>query len=264
MGEIFAADREGRLKLTWDYDDVALQCLKRPPYSWRAVKDGLEWAEMKQGMLACDVGAGTAALTLMLLEFGLKVVALEPGQRMSVVGATRAGRKGSSWLRAVAEKMPLSSEAFDLVAFGSSFNVVERKSALLEAVRVSKPRGAFMCLWNHRDLADSLQQDIEFEIQERLPGYQHGFRRTDPSEELEASGCFEEVKSQRVRVVHDLAVKDFMEAWHSHLTLRRQAGLQFQSILEAIDRRVKSRARSGRVSVPYITVIWVARKHGVL
>lgn len=73
-----------------------------------------------------------------------------------------------------------------MVSFGSSFNVVERPAALREVKRIAVARGWFACRWNHRDLDDPLQKEVEATIVSLVPGYGYGVRREDQTAVIEA------------------------------------------------------------------------------
>ena len=103
-----------------------------------------------------------------------------------------------------------------------------------EAARILVPRGWFACIWNHRDLDDPLQSEIERTIRLHLPDYNYGSRREDQTAVIERSGLFQDVTPVTGRVVHEQTVADGYDAWYSHATLQRQAGPAFEAILRDI------------------------------
>ena len=113
-------------------------------------------------------------------------------------------------------------------------------------------------MWNHRDLDDPLQTEIEAAIASRIPGYDYGARRRDPSPDLAASGLFHAPRAIEGTVRHEVDADEWVEAWTSHATLARQAGDQFERIVDEIGALV-ARAQVGRaLTVPYTTRCWVA------
>ena len=147
------------------------------------------------------------------------------------------------------------------MGFGSSFNVVDATAAVAESARVVRPGGSLFCLWNHRRLDDPLQSAIEAAIRRHVPGFRPGARRTDPSALLQSGGWFADVQPIEATIRHRIPAADFVEAWQSHLTLRREAGAAFPAVLESIARLVTGGGAS-TIEVPYVTRAWLARKRG--
>lgn len=77
----------------------------------------------------------------MLLELGLQVNAVEPNDAMREIGIQRTQGMNVKWHRALGTETGLESNKYDWVAFGSSFNVMDRSLALQEAYRILKQDG---------------------------------------------------------------------------------------------------------------------------
>ncbi len=247
------------MKTEWDYTSLAAAYLKRPDYADAAIDAMLARAGVGAGARACDVGAGVAHLTRMLEHRGLHVVAVEPNDAMRGFGKTRT--RGAAWFEGTGEATGQPSSAFDLVTFGSSFNVTDRQKALAETARIARPRGWFACMWNHRDLDDPLQAELEAAIAARVDGYSYGTRREDQTCEIEKSHLFGEVTRLEGSVVHAQSKVECLEAWRSHATLQRQAGDKFTAVIEEIA-AVLARHPSPTVLIPYTTRIWLAQLKG--
>jgi SAM-dependent methyltransferase len=244
----------------WDYGSVAAAFDARPAYEGSVIDRCLCQMDVPDGSRACDVGAGTGRLSVALLGRGLDVVALEPNEHMRTAGlANTRSFARVRWIGGRAEHLPLADRTCSVVGFGSSFNVVERTAALAEAARVLVPDGALLCVWNHRRLDHPLQARIEALIRARVPAYAYGPRRDDQSPTIVGSGFFRDVRRLESEHVQRVAIDRWMAAWASHLTLRRQAGLQFDDILKAIGELVRSGA-DDEVNVPYVTRVWTAKR----
>jgi ubiquinone/menaquinone biosynthesis C-methylase UbiE len=245
-------------RLDWDYTSVARAYLKRPGYAGDAIDEIVRHAGLAPGMRVADVGAGTGNLTLPLLERGLEVVAIEPNDAMRRLGLERTGQHGRiAWRSAFAEATTLPDGSVDAVGFGSSFNVVDAERAVVESARIVRPGGSVFCLWNHRQLVDPLQAAIEAVIHEHVPAFAYGTRRADPSPSLLRGAWFGRLVTIEAPVVHAVPRDDFVEAWRSHLTLRRQAGTAFPEVIAAIERLLGCRP-AAVVRVPYVTRAWLA------
>lgn len=247
------------MKTEWDYTTLADAYLKRPDYADAAIDALLAISRQEQGERVCDVGAGVAHLTLMLAARELRVTAVEPNDAMRANGIKRTAHLDNvSWFEGTGEATGQPAQAFDLVTFGSSFNVCDRQAALRETARILRPRGWFACLWNHRQLEDPIQARIEAIIKAHLPGYGYGSRREDQAPIIEASGLFGPVLHLDAQVVHRQAIDECVEAWRSHATLERQAGPAFARIFADIEGYLRDLGCAA-IDIPYSTNAWLAQ-----
>ena len=247
------------MKTEWDYTELAEAYLKRPDYAQEAIDRMLEVAGVKKGDNVCDVGAGAAHLTLKLAEYGLHVCAVEPNDAMRANGIRRTSDfKTVQWFEGVGEHTGMEEGKFDLITFGSSFNVCNRQEALVEAKRIFKDGGWFACMWNHRDLNDPLQKEIEEVLKKEISDYNYGTRREDQTEVINQSGLFGEVVYVEGTVIHEILSEDFIEGWKSHGTVQRQSKDKFDLINNEI-RKVVEAKDTEYIKVPYTTRIWMAQ-----
>lgn len=246
------------MKTEWDYTTLANAYLKRPDYSSPAINAMLSIAGLKSGAV-CDIGAGVAHLTLMLAARGFDVTAVEPNNAMRANGIKRtASLPNVRWFEGTGEQTGQTSQSFNLVTFGSSFNVCDRQVALKETARILRPNGWFACMWNHRQLDDPIQDRIESIIKALVPGYGYGTRRENQTTVIEDSGLFGPVVHVDASVVHEQSIEECVEAWRSHATLARQAGLNFPTVVQTIEDYLKGLGQD-TIRIPYFTNIWVAQ-----
>lgn len=247
------------MKTDWDYTNLADAYLQRPAYATDAIQKMLEIAGVHPGDPVCDVGAGAAHLTLELAKYGLTVYAVEPNDAMRANGVKRTEAfPNVRWVEGVGEHTGLDAGQFRLVTFGSSFNVCDRQQALEETDRILMPGGYFACMWNHRDLDDPLQKEIEAVIKRNIADYSYGTRREDQTAIIDASGLFKTVQFVSGRVEHHILAEDFIEGWKSHGTVYRQSPAIFDKIVSEIRGVVESKHQE-TIVVPYTTRIWMAQ-----
>jgi len=251
------------MKTSWDYSGLAESYVSRPQYSGRLISAIFHIASMKAGMNACDVGAGVGHLTRHHVASGHETIAVEPNDDMRRIGQEQVPQSPSlKWVEGTGEATGQTPKFFDLVTFGSSFNVCDREAALVETSRILKPSGWFACLWNHRDLTDTIQGSIETIISDTVPEYSYGSRREDQSQVIRDSQKFSEPIFMTSRVEHKVPYSDFLTAWKSHATLKRQSGTDFDEIVSEIEGLLlknKSETSSDYLVVPYSTTAWVAQ-----
>ena len=113
-------------------------------------------------------------------------------------------------------------------------------------------------MWNHRDLNDPLQRDVEAVIKRFIPDYDYGTRREDQTPTIEKSGLFFTPFQIDAPVIHRISKADWIEAWRSHATLQRQSKGNMPEIVAAIESLLVGHGGS-EIIVPYKTRMWIAQ-----
>jgi len=247
-------------KVTWDYTEHASHYDKRADYSGDAIANLLKAIGCDTSRPVADIGAGTGKLTKELLKHGLTVRSVEPNDAMRAIGIQNTKDMAVTWSVGTGEATGLPAGSVYAAFFGSSFNVVDQSGALAEASRILVSHGWFACMWNHRDLDDSIQKRIESIIKSVIPTYSYGSRREDPTNVINSSGYFRDTKSIESRFVWKMPKDDAIVAWKSHATLKRQAGSD--SLFDSIIQRIASYLDElpEVIDVPYTTRIYFAQK----
>ena len=196
------------MKTEWNYTNLADAYLTRPDYADAAIDAMLSVAGSEKGNKLCDVGAGVAHLTLMLAKRGYDIVAVEPNDGMRKNGIVRTEEFSNvRWHEGTGEATGQADSTFDMVTFGSSFNVCDRNQALTETARILKPNGWFACMWNHRNLEDPIQEKIENIIKSNIQNYGYGTRRESQTSIIDESGLFGPVVHLDAIVRHQQSVE---------------------------------------------------------
>lgn len=245
--------------VTWDYSALARPYLKRPDYSEAGLDAMLAITKVGSNSPVCDVGAGLGHLAIPMSKRHMDIIAVEPNEEMRKLGAERTRAiKNISWRAGTGENTGLPSDRFALVTYGSSFNVTSRELALIETHRILRKAAWFACMWNHRNLNDPLQRDVETVIKRFIPDYDYGTRREDQTPIIEKSGLFFRPFQIDAPVIYHISKADWIEAWRSHATLQRQSKGNMPEIVAAIESLLVGHGGS-EIIVPYTTRIWIAQ-----
>ena len=239
----------------WNYTDRAEHYDKRADYSKEVVWKLLREIGAVPPKPVADIGAGTGKLTKLLALHGLTVRAVEPNDAMMAIGVKNTEGMSVTWTKGVGEKTGLPESSVHAAFFGSSFNVLDQKATLSEVARILVPDGYFACMWNHRDLNDPLQNQIEEIIRQMIPDYNYGSRREDPTAIIDESKLFGQVSYLEQNFKVEVSSNLFFDGWKSHATLERQAGQQFAAVLGRIQDLLM---HYEVIAVPYSTRIWFA------
>ena len=250
----------------WDYSRHAKYYEFRPNYNPKAVDLLVQYAAARPSSdyRIADIGAGTGNLTIMLLERGLTVAALEPNDEMRIIGIERtAGSKNVQWIKANGIETSLPDSSVNWVTFGSSFNVMDRELALKETYRILKNGGFFTCMWNHRNLNDPVQEQAENIIERFVPDYDRGVRREDQRPVIEQNAAlYKDILYLESDFEIPRSIDEYIKAWKSvknrYWDLSTKEGeLLFQTITDTMRTELPP-----LFNIRYTTRAWTAQKVG--
>lgn len=253
--------KNNNIKTNWDYTVLAHHYDLRADYSKLLIKKILKKNNCKKNYPVADIGAGTGKLTKLLCENNLIVSAIEPNKNMRFYGQKNTKVFNNvNWSTGKAEDTTLKSNSVYCVFFGSSFNTVNYKKTLKEIKRITIKNGFFCCMWNHRNLKNIHQKEIEKIIRSYLPHYSYGDRRRDYKKMLIKENLFSNVQKIIQSFTLKINKKDFIKAWKSHGTLRRNCKnlTEFTKIILDIEKYVNS-LRNDYIKIPYDNVAYIAK-----
>ncbi|UFS72437.1 class I SAM-dependent methyltransferase [Geomonas sp. RF6] len=250
----------------WDYSLHAKYYEYRPNYNPRAIDLLAQYVGStgSADFVVADLGAGTGNLTIMLLERGVSVVAVEPNDQMRGFGIERTAESSQvKWVKANGTETGIADATANWVTFGSSFNVMDRTLALKEAHRILKPGGYFSCMWNHRNLHDPIQEQAENIIVSFVPDYDRGVRREDQRPVLEEhEHLFGEILYLESDFVVPRTIDQYISAWRSVKNkywdfATEEGAALFGKITEAMRKELPA-----EFTIRYTTRAWTAQRVG--
>ncbi len=140
-----------------------------------------------------DLGAGTGALTRVLLAAGHSVIAVEPLLLMLAHLRRRSSSEQLRVLAGSAEQVPLRRASVDAVTIGQAYHWFDDERAVPELARVLKSGGTLSMVWNMRDESVPWVRRLG-----QVMGADNSL--PDPSGSLGLSGSFGPVQWQRFRL----------------------------------------------------------------
>jgi SAM-dependent methyltransferase len=111
--------------------------------------EAVEWILPRPARTVVDLGAGTGALTRLLVGRADEVVAVEPDDRMRAVLAEAV--PGARAVAGRGESMPLPDASADAVIASSSWHWMDPVPTLTEVARVLVPGGTLAAVWSGPD-----------------------------------------------------------------------------------------------------------------
>jgi SAM-dependent methyltransferase len=156
----------------------------RPGYP-SAIRDVLR-AEcgLKSGHLIADIGSGTGFLSELFLKNGNRVLGIEPNEAMRLAGEEYlASYDGFVSVNGSAEATTLDDASVNFVTAGQAFHWFDQNAARAEFLRILKPAGWVVVIWNER-LTDASPFVREYEDLLRKFGTDYAsVKESYPSEE---------------------------------------------------------------------------------
>jgi SAM-dependent methyltransferase len=127
----------------------------RPGYPLEVLRTLQRECGLTLGHAVADIASGTGIWTRMLLENGNEVVGIEPNAEMRHAGERQLAEfPAFTSLAGTAEATPLPDASVDFVTAAQAAHWFERAPARREFVRILKPGGWLVLVWNER-LIDS-------------------------------------------------------------------------------------------------------------
>jgi SAM-dependent methyltransferase len=103
------------------------------------------------GSVIADIASGTGIFTRMLVDNGNRVFGVEPNAEMRQAGEQLlAGYSGFVSVAGTAEASTLADHSVDIVTAAQAAHWFDREKARREFIRILKPGGRTVLLWNER------------------------------------------------------------------------------------------------------------------
>jgi SAM-dependent methyltransferase len=136
------------------------KALKYARYRWdyapRAVRTVIETAKITADSVVADIGSGTGLLSKLFLDFGNRVLGVEPNAEMRAAGEEFLSRYPNfTSIAGSAEATTLPSDSVDFVAAGQAFHWFQMPAARNEFHRILKSEGRVLIIWNERLLDET-------------------------------------------------------------------------------------------------------------
>jgi ubiquinone/menaquinone biosynthesis C-methylase UbiE len=106
--------------------------------------------------IVADIGSGTGMLSRLLAEHAHTVYGVEPNDAMREASQQYlAGRKNFIAMKAAAENTGLPATSMDLITVAQAFHWFDQSEARHEFMRILKPNGFAVLIWNNRRMSGS-------------------------------------------------------------------------------------------------------------
>ena len=145
----------------------------RPGYPREVLLTLQDECNLTAGSPIADIGSGTGFLSELFLQNGNPLFAVEPNPEMRKSGETLFGRfPGFRSIDGRAEATNLPEESVDFVITGQAFHWFDVDKSRREFIRILKPGGTAMIVWNERETGSTpFLKAYEELLQLHVPDY---------------------------------------------------------------------------------------------
>ncbi len=233
----------------------------RPGYPPAALDLLRNECSLRPGHVIADIGSGTGLLSELFLQNGNRVFGVEPNEAMRQAGEEHlASYDGFTSISGSAEATTLLNASVDFVTAAQAFHWFEPHAARREFIRILKPRGWFVVLWNDRRMEEAqLTRDYEGLLERFGIDYKS------------VKGSYPEVQNIRDFfesddfVARDLPNHQILD-WEGFRGRLRSSSFapteghpNYAPMMAELERIFRAHQRDGRVRMEYFTRIYFGR-----
>lgn len=207
-----------------------------------------------------DIGSGTGFLSELFLKNGNQVIGVEPNAEMRAGGEEYLNSyKDFISVDGSAEATTLSAASMDLVAAGQAFHWFDPQPTRREFLRIIKPRGWVVIVWNDRRM-DEAQLTREYE--DLLERFGLDYKRVKDAypERAQIQSFIAGPFIERDLPNHQSLDWDgFQGRLRSSSFAPTEGHPNFAPMIAGLDRIFRAHQRDGRVRMEYFTRAFVGR-----
>jgi SAM-dependent methyltransferase len=128
----------------------------RPGYPAGVIEALRSECGLRPGHCVADIGSGTGFLSELFLKNGNRVYGVEPNEAMRLAGEEYlASYDNFSSVNGSAEATTLDAASVDFVTAGQAFHWFEPEATRREFLRILKPGGWVLVVWNDRRVSET-------------------------------------------------------------------------------------------------------------
>ena len=145
----------------------------RPDYPETVIQMLIDQCGLNNAKIIADVGMGTGIFTKQLLESGYTVFGVEPNPDMRNAAIQFLSKyKNFKAVDGSSELTQLSDHSVDIITAAQAFHWFNQEKTKQEFIRILKPQGWVILVWNLRENNTAFMQDYENLLQRYGKDYQ--------------------------------------------------------------------------------------------
>lgn len=179
----------------------------RPGYPQEIVAYLKDYYQLEPKQAIADIGAGTGISSALFLQSNYQVWAVEPNEEMRTKAAELLRNfPGLQVVNGTAEATGLPDNSMGAVIAGQAFHWFDVEKSKVEFLRILKPGGLVVLIWNERKTISAFETDYELLIKQYANGYiELGHRNID----MEHIAAFFDPEPVQLKIFSNQQVFDF-------------------------------------------------------
>lgn len=145
----------------------------RPKYPKEIIQKLQDKKILTKQKIIADIGSGTGIFSQLLLDAGCKVIGIEPNKEMRVASQKiLKNYKHFTSVNGQAENTTLQKNSIDVITSAQAFHWFDLKETRKEFLRILKPAGYLIIIWNERLINEiPFQKDYDSLLKSYCPDY---------------------------------------------------------------------------------------------
>jgi len=262
---------EERLRRRASFDeDPAGYASGRPGYPEAVFDAVLAYGRLGPGSRALEIGCGPGHATVPLAQRGVRIDAVELGERMAREARRRATGLPVTVRVGAFEETPIEESAYDLVLAASSFHWLDPAVRMSRAAAALRPGGSLALIWTKHVRAeeDSGFFDAVQEVYAReAPDIRRNFAALPEAEgvpepfrdEIEESGLFDDAQVRRFRWDRWYSAEEYVNLLATYSDHKALEPAVRRALLHAVADLIRRRF-GGSVLRGHLTLLYLARR----
>lgn len=235
----------------------------RPTYPREAIDFIVSKCSLNESSYLVDVGCGTGISSRLFAERGIPTIGVDPNDDMRQEAIDENKRQRSEWLTFIngsSEKTGLEDGVADVVLAAQAFHWFKPEPTLKEFVRILKPRGWCILMWNERDDADVFTSEYSKILQSLPETRTVEMKRGESGDDLLESHLFQSAgkavfENEQAMDKEGLLGRAFSASYVP------KAGELFITLKTALDELFEKYQKDGQVIMKYATSVYFAQRN---
>jgi SAM-dependent methyltransferase len=233
----------------------------RPGYPNQIIELLARRCGLQPSSVVADIGSGTGILAKLFCDYGNQVFGLEPNQAMREAGESYlAEYRNFVSVNATAEATTLESGSIDLLVAGQSFHWFRIDETRQEFLRILKPAGWAVLIWNERNTKGRFGSAYEALMSEFGDDYDQ-VRRRGQAVDSSLDGFFGlgGFKRETLQHVHYLDRQGLVGLAASASYMPRPGHARYAEMLSAMNSLFHQHQQHGKIGMEYDTNVYYGR-----